>query len=75
MHIVSKDKMVKTNHIHVDGRPVVEGHCVVPDHYVQTFTVTVRSLRGISGETLKNLIQKSYEVVVAELTAETCYVK
>ena len=58
-------------YIYANGQPIPQGHCVVPDHSVQTFTVTIRSLRTLSPETIKNLIEKKFEVLDCEETAGT----
>lgn len=50
----------ETTEIH--GRPIGQGDTVSVDHSVQDFHVQIRSLSGISTDTLKNLIQTRYEV-------------
>ena len=55
--------------INADGTPVECGHCVTPDHFLSTFTITVRSMNHVSAEMVKELVQKKFEVVKAELAA------
>jgi hypothetical protein len=52
--------------IRLDGRPLVDGETVTLDHSVQKFEIIVRSLNGIAPQKVKDLIQKSYEVVSAK---------
>jgi hypothetical protein len=54
---------MKTEYLHKDGTPVETGNCVVPDHWVTVFEVTVRSLGPLTGEEIKQVVQKKYEVV------------
>ena len=49
--------------IRLDGKPLGDGRTVTLDHSVQKFEVLVRSLNGIAPQKVKDLIQKSYEVV------------
>lgn len=49
------------------------GTCLV-DHFVKEFKVRVRTMSNISADTMKNLIQMSYEVVQCEEVSQTTYV-
>lgn len=49
--------------IRPDGTPVPHGHCVEVDHTLTTFTVVVRSMNKVGPQTIKDLIQKKFEVV------------
>lgn len=48
--------------ITTDGRELPAGVCVTPDHYMQTFVVQVRSIRQLSADNIKDLIQAKHEV-------------
>lgn len=61
--------------VHLDGKKVLDGQTVTLDHSVQSFTVVVRSLAGITPQTVKNLIQKSYEVIAVKENDRTDYVR
>lgn len=45
-----------------------EMNTYVLDHVVQTFTIQVRSLTGVSQSQIKNLIEEKYEVIDIEQT-------
>ncbi len=64
-----------TVYVKTDGTPVETGNCVMPDSYVTTFTVTVRSMSGISANALKDVIQGKYEVTNCEKTNGVIVVK
>ncbi len=61
-------------YLHTDGTPARPGICMMPDHHVQTFTLTVRSLRPLSSDRLKEIIETKEEVVACERTSATCYI-
>lgn len=61
--------------IKIDGTPIPQGHCVTPDHSVQTFVVQIRSLSGIHPDTVKDQLQKKWEVINIEKTDQTNYVR
>lgn len=67
--------MPETVYLHTDGTPVRPGICMMPDHFVETFTVTVRSEHPIHPDTIKRLIQARNEVTSVEKTAAICYVR
>lgn len=46
-----------------------------PDHSVQTFVVQIRSLSGIHPDTIKDQLQKKWEVINIEKTDQTNYVR
>ncbi len=58
----------------VDGSPVPTGVCVTLDHSTQTFTVQIRALRFVSPETIKDLIQKKFEVIDVKETDSVSFV-
>lgn len=60
--------------VHLYGGKLEDGECVTLDHSVQKFEVVVRSLRGVGNQKLKDLIQKSYEVVSLTEIDRTDYV-
>lgn len=61
--------------INTKGNPVPKNHCIVPDHHLQTFTIKIRSINGISPDTLKNLVQSKYEVTEIAYNACTIVAK
>jgi hypothetical protein len=66
---------MKTEVVYVDGSPTPKDCCVRQvDHYVATFTVKVRSMNRITPERLKNVIEKSFEVVEIAESNETTFV-
>lgn len=58
----------------IDGKPIRDGQTVSSDHVVQKFTVTVRSLNMVGTDTIRDLIQKKFEVMDIECTGGTVYV-
>jgi hypothetical protein len=60
--------------VHLYGGNLDNGQCVTVDHCVQTFTVTVRSMSGVSAQQIKDLIQKRHEVTHVEEGEGTQYV-
>jgi hypothetical protein len=48
---------------HLYGEKLVDGKTVTLDHAVQEFTVVIRSCSGIHPQTLKDLIERKFEVV------------
>jgi hypothetical protein len=61
--------------IEVNGRPIGNGQTVVVDHSVQSFLVVVRSMGGVSPDTIKNLIERRHEVVRIEPVDAQLYVR
>ncbi len=57
------------------GDAVPEGHCIMPDHYETTYTVTVRSMMPLSPERLRNVIQDRYEVTDCVMNVRKCVVR
>ena len=66
--------MPEAKYIYRDGTTVPQGVCMVPDHWNQTFVITIRSMRHLSTEAVKEQLQKKWEVVAIDLTADTCVV-
>lgn len=62
-------------HLYADGTEVARGYCITPDHFVQTFTVTIRSSGGVSADAVKDQIQKRNEVTAIEMTGNDCIVR
>jgi hypothetical protein len=62
-------------HVEVNGNPIGLGETVSVDHVVATYTVTVRSLRSVDKNDLKNLIQTKYEVTDIDLVDDTYFVR
>jgi len=60
--------------VHLYGKELQDGTTVTLDHAVQRYEVVVRSLCGISNQTLKDLIEKRYEVVSIKEIDRTDYV-
>lgn len=68
--------MATTKYIHRDGSPVTAGHCVVPDNYVTTFVIQVRSTSPICGDDIKRLVQERHEVIgKVNVTDSLCVVR
>lgn len=61
---------VVTEYRHLDGREVREGNCVLPDHTLTTFTVTVRHMGPLGAETIKNLIEQKHETTLVAKTRQ-----
>lgn len=61
--------------INIGPRVVRPDSTVTVDHTVQTFVVTVRSMGRVSSETIKNLIEKKYEVCNITEQGSTAYVR
>ena len=47
---------------------------VMVDHIMQTFQITIRSMNGVSPDTLKRVVQNQYEVTDISPLALTAYV-
>ena len=60
--------------VHLQGKVMQDGQTVSLDHSVQKFEVIVRSCSGIGVQSLKDLIQRKYEVVSIEEKDRTDYV-
>lgn len=60
--------------VHLYGGKLEDGQTVTLDHSVQAFTVVIRSMNTVHPQTLKDLIQKRYEVVSIMETDRTDYV-
>lgn len=60
--------------VHLYGKPLVDGKTVTLDHSVQAFKIVVRSMSGVSPQRLKDMIEKSFEVVRIEELDRTDYV-
>lgn len=56
--------------VYGDGTAVPNGVCVQVDHYEQEFTVKISSMRHISAETLKDLIQQKFKVLEIQKSRE-----
>ena len=61
--------------IYADGTPVPGSYCIMPDHFVTTVQVTLRSLQPIKLDILKSLIQQKHEVTGMAATEEVCVVR
>ena len=64
------------NYINPNGNPVPAGYCVTPDHFELEFTVKIRSMRRISEDTVKDIIQTKFEVVDCQFNEKNsiCFV-
>ena len=60
--------------VHLYGKEIHDGKTVTLDHSVQSFTIVVRSMSGVSPQTLKDLIQTKYEVIRIGENDRTDYV-
>lgn len=67
--------MLKTTCVRTDGSPVNGQNCVVPDNHMTTFIVTIRSSSGLGCESIKDLLQRKYEVTGIEKTENVIVVK
>jgi hypothetical protein len=56
------------------GEVIPPNMTVATDNVVQLFQVEIRSLNGVHPETLKDVIQKKYEVTDIQLLAKTMLV-
>jgi hypothetical protein len=63
------------HHFHADGTPFDTTKCMVPDHFVTTLVVKVRSLRPVCEDSVKALIQTQFEVKSIELTTIETYAR
>lgn len=57
--------------INIGSKPIRDGDTVQVDHNVSVFSVSVRSLSNIGTETIKNLIEKKYEVTDVQQVEQT----
>jgi hypothetical protein len=55
--------MATTKYVYPDGEEVPKDHCVMPDNYQTTIQITVRSMRPLTGECLKEIVQTKHEVL------------
>jgi hypothetical protein len=60
--------------VHLKGKKLYDGQTVTLDHSVQKFEVVIRSMSGVAPQRLKDLIQKSFEVVRINEIDRTDYV-
>lgn len=56
------------------SRPVADYETCILDHSVQRFTVEIRSMGGVFPDSLKELIQKKYEVLSVEEVNRTLFI-
>lgn len=59
----------------IDGSEVPQGHCVMPDHRMTTFSITLRTLDAVSAERLRRLLETQFECIGMEKTGELIIVK
>ena len=67
------DDGIEPRYLYTDGTPVVQGHCVMPDHHLTTFSVSVRTMDGVTANRLREIIQRELEVVEFARTAQVIY--
>lgn len=63
------------NYETLDGDPITDQRCVMPDHRVTELTLSIRTLGTLSVERVRELIQREFEVVKVTPTGGTIYVK
>lgn len=57
------------------GRFIPNGKTVTQDHQVTTFVVTVRHMNTVGPETIKDLIQRKFEVTNIEQVDKITFVR
>lgn len=71
----STGNYVEFDHRTLDGEPITDHRCIVPDHRLTTFTVTVRSIGAVPVDQVRHLIQQKFEVTNVEVTGGTIFAK
>ena len=66
---------MKYEMLEVNGRKVSDSQTVTPDHSVQTFTVSIRTLCGISLNRVKDILEGHVEVTAIEETNRQDFVQ
>lgn len=67
--------MTSQNSVNLGNRPIKDGETVSMDHVVHTFMVQVRSMSNVGEDTIKDLIQKKFEVSEIKKVDETFFVR
>lgn len=62
-------------HLMIDGSPVPMNATVKIDHFVQVFTVEVRSMTPVTPTDLMNLVNTKYEAMEVNKPKSTAYYK
>lgn len=62
-------------YVKTDGSAIPKDHCVRPDHYVTTVTVTIRSMSPLALSRVNDLIQQQYEVTKLQTLDMVCVCK
>ena len=61
--------------IKADGSDVPKEQTITVDHFQQVFTVVIRSMSRVHPDTLKDLIQRKYEVLEVDVNKEIGIIK
>lgn len=67
--------MLEVQWTYTDGTTVPDGHAVLPDHYVDTFTVKVSSMGGLTAKDIMSLLQTRHEVKSVSHTNQTVIIR
>jgi hypothetical protein len=59
----------------LDGEPITDHRCIMPDHRETVLTLTIRTIGGLSVERVRHLIEKEFEVLTLAPTGGTIYAK
>jgi hypothetical protein len=62
-------------YVYSDGSLVPANYCVMPDRYVTTIAVTLRTMSPVSESVLRAAIQNKYEVIGMVTSEEVCVVR
>ncbi len=55
--------LMRTKHVRSDGKILPNNVAVDVSNHIDTFTIVIRSLPGVSSEDIKKVIEKHYETV------------
>ena len=61
--------------VNIGDSPINDGDTVQVDHNVTTFVVTIRSMGSVGVESIKDLIERKFEVVDIKETDQQLMVK
>jgi len=59
----------------VDGSAVEDGQCVLVDHSIVTFSVSIRSINNVGPDDIRDQLQKKWEVTDIKETAAEVFVR
>jgi hypothetical protein len=64
-----------TQMVEIHGKDIGNGETCSADHIIQNFTLTIRTLNGVSVDTVKNLIETKYEVIDIQQNRAVVFVR